>query len=417
MIKRLFPTAVKIVTLFLVSSYSSFAFAYGDFAKNRPSEQDSIVGGGVVEGNGGEYITNEQNPWFLGEAPVNYCIKLDAAAFSANLNQARFAINSAFATWTDFIKSYGFETLRSPFLLAAKGNSTLSLDFREVSCDQEHELEFHLGFADSDIEKALHYTAKNVVALSYRNQYSDDTGRAKGQVWISADLGDQRYTGPNSGPGFWTKDFNLTNVLTHELGHVFGARHMKAGVMEENFPARMLEFGFESQITYKSIATPTVVCGKILSRDGLRSPEAEVSKIFEFDFAALKNVCLFYEFNGNADVYTLAFRLENAEVKIFSEELTLWKEPEFSLKGQFLTQTEGGVVHYEPFSFLTDRATASAQGILRSSSATYFVTLGEYQPSIFSFNVGYDGAWQEFLIVDDSQEVLEMLKLAQLKRD
>lgn len=384
------------------------------FLSLRPQEPTTVTGGGgVVEGNGGEYITNEQNPWFLSGGPIHYCILLDASAFSANLDQARIAVEGAFKTWLDFLLSYYFMpvSLPSPFLLIGRH---LAIDFREVSCDQNHELEFRFGVIGNDIKEALKYSATNVVALRYRNEYSDEIGRAKGQIWVSADLGEQRYRGPNPGPGYWAKEHYLVNVLTHELGHVYGVRHTKGGVMAADFPARMLEFGMHAQVGSSSIASNYFLCGKI--EGGRENPDASGTflKIFGLNLESVDQAC-FSSFTTFTRDYALEFYLKDQTVERFSGSLSSVKIPETAIKGQYLVQTDAGEIHYSPHTFLPIYSSFSDHGLLKAPAGDIYITVDSIHPSAFSLNFGYGGAWQEFVITKDSDEAREMMKLAQAK--
>lgn len=382
--------------------------------KPQATSKAARGGGGVIEGNGGEYITNEQNPWFLGAAPVLYCIVHDAAAFSTTLDQTRTAIDEGLQTWQGYFTAKGPGRLQSPFVLATKGIASLSLDFQEVPCDRDHELEFRMGVRDSEIEAALQYSADNVVALSYRKDYSDRTGRARGQIWVSADLGGQMYRGPNPGAGFWTKDHNLTNVLTHELGHVFGVRHTELGLMAADFPAKMLQFGLKPRVTSDSIESPALICGLLYRPNGPFDPEGSFLKVFGEDYENLDHACVSYDrkkATKDGTPYSFDLFLKDGRRKSFSGLLNDEGRVDSFIKGQFFKQSHAEGLHYAPFSFLSIVTSFSGQGILDTDSGPNLMTLSSYQPSTLSINIGYEGAWQKFFLIKNTLEVWGMTNL------
>lgn len=397
---------------FSLSTAAKIFIAYLMITQCWPSLAASTKSrGGVIEGNGGEYITNEQNPWFLGSTSVSYCIILDPAAFSVSLDQARVAIKEAIETWGDIVRySLPYNKLTPRFLLAKKNIWGLSTAFTEVPCSQDHELEFRLGVMDSDIAEALTYTARSVVALSYRTQYSDETGRAKGKIWVSADLGDQRYSGPNEGPGFWTKNFNLVNVLIHELGHIFGLSHMEAGLMAEDFPAKMLEYGFNSRVGSSSLVSDFILCGDLLGRDLSQDLTALVSKVFNLDFKSIDKIC-FFHYDLSDGYYTLEFFRGDHVVKAANGQIISATTSGPKIKGRFLAETDTGEIRYSTHSFFQIATPFFGLGIQKTAVGDLLTAFSSVQPSTLTINLGYEGKWQEFFLVKDSQEIREMLKL------
>lgn len=385
------------------------------------SNPESKKRGVVIEGNGGEHITNEQNPWFLGSDPVHYCLKHDPTAFSVDPDQVRKVIHEALQTWLGFIKtSYPYK-LEAPLLLAQKGITSLALDFSEVSCAEPHELVFLLGVTDSDISDALEYRAKEIIALSFRDEYSDDVGRAKGRIWLTPDLGDRRYQGPNPGPGFWGKQHHLQNVMTHELGHVFGVKHSEVGLMAADFPAKMLEFGLNTTVGQDSLQNNFKMCGKIFRKeDSYRDPKAALAKLFDLDIKTIDQVCIDTSYftpshdfgKAEGDRYLLSFYLKDGTKKDFEGLLSSLKGPYQSIGGNFLAQANGEDVHYSPFTIIYFDGPFNGQGIQSTSVGDSFITFDSFLPSTLTLSIGYEGDWQNIFLVKDNPEARGMMKLA-----
>lgn len=387
------------------------------------SKDEVPARGVVIDGNGGEHITNEYNPWFLGADTVNYCLKHDPSAFSVDPNQARTAIAAVLKTWQDFVRSQYPSKLEAPFLLAQKGIVSLSLDFAEVSCTEEHELEFLLGVTEADMNEALKYRAGEIIGLSFRDHYSDETGRAKGRIWLAADLGEKRYSGPNPGPGFWGMQYNLLNVLTHELGHVFGVKHSERGLMAADFPAKMLEFGLNAPVGRDSLANEFWLCGKIVPEHG-RDISPTLLKLFGLDRESIDKVCLDstyvsppHKFDTvEGDRHSLTFSLKDGTKKAFDGILTSLRGPYQTIGGNFLAQANDEDVHYGTFNFLYFDGPLSGQGIQSTSVGDFFVSYNSYLPGTMTLSIGFEGNWQDIVLVKDSPEVNEMIKLAEAER-
>src|SRR5688572_27667822 len=54
---------------------------------------------GDMTSSGGELLTVEKNPWFIGSKPVHYCI-IKGEDFSASLNSSKQVIKEAIDDWT-----------------------------------------------------------------------------------------------------------------------------------------------------------------------------------------------------------------------------------------------------------------------------------------------------------------------------
>lgn len=381
-----------------------------------PQTENAKSRGGVIEGNGGEYITTERNPWFLG-GPVKYCIKQDPATFSLSSDQARTAIAKVFQTWNSILKPmYRWNQMEAPLLLAAKGVLWLAIDFNEVDCSQAHELEFQLGTFDKSIETALSYRAKDILALSLRDQYSDQTGRSKGRIWIAPDKGDRAYKGPNPGAGFWGMKQNFHNVLMHELGHVFGIPHLEFGFMAANFPARVIEFGLDAQVTGISLEPKFGMCGVIPKQE---PPSKKFMQIFGIEEGNVKEVCFRGAHNSTvpefqiegADQDEFVFNLKDGTQLVFPAVVTRGMGGFVRIGGQYLAQNKGAEPRYVPWTFFDVYQASYDQGLIRVGEKTYPLLVVTVKPGLTNLELGLAEGWQSFYFAQDAPEVIPMALL------
>jgi hypothetical protein len=195
--------------------------------------------GGMASSGGGSFVIDENNPWFVGEAPVKYCVEASASDFSLSLAEARAQIREALDQWTAAFAQIPTTT----YAIASPGGPTraLSRGFIE-DCAGAVDLRFYLGSRNREIgDKVDRYTT----GLTYPTHYDPVLGRKRGFIWIAADQGSRMYRGMTVAyhpeqikKGFWKLDHRFFNVVLHEIGHLyFGHQHLLDTLMEEKAPA------------------------------------------------------------------------------------------------------------------------------------------------------------------------------------
>ncbi|MGE0174965.1 MAG: hypothetical protein AB7T49_19385 [Oligoflexales bacterium] len=195
-------------------------------------EQFALAGG--ITSSGGEFITTEKNPWFIGSEPVRYCVQISSDFSNSNADRI---VRDALLDWSQTIQAL------KPRAISKLGGKTLSTKFAEVACEQA-ELEFRLGTIDQDIEDNLKHHARYTIGFAWLKDYDDSIGRAKkGIIWLTPDQGPKAYSGPASQEKFWSKDHTFQTVLTHEIGHLYGFDHLEFGVMDASIPNTALTTG------------------------------------------------------------------------------------------------------------------------------------------------------------------------------
>lgn len=177
------------------------------------------------------------NPWYVGEETVRYCIQADSS-FSVNIRDASAQIMEAIEDWLMTLKSLRPETGLSDF--AAGKARRWATRFKAVQCTANHELTFRLGLPSEAVKTALGSDLKFFAGLALRESFDDATGRTSGTVWLASDIGETRFQGATRVKKFWLEGSNLYNVLLHELGHVMGFPHTKNTVLDEAWPGEIL---------------------------------------------------------------------------------------------------------------------------------------------------------------------------------
>jgi hypothetical protein len=268
---------------------------------------------------GGEYITDRNNPWFMGTEAVKWCVNHGGEKnFSLSIDDAVFDIHKAFNILTKQVapiyqeRSYPYMmeisdrrlrqvSLREDlvcgasmiFPLSPENNSfdeyclntqrhvdefklskRISINHRYVENCADADLEFILGNTEDEKVKKLRSSIGEdkflkIAGLAFRTEYSTETLRGKGFIYIAADKGPNAYKGEKGnrfkGNNIWNQVNELPQdtpvvygselfkdrymgpfipVVTHELGHTMGFQHNhKKNLMDEDFPAEVISKG------------------------------------------------------------------------------------------------------------------------------------------------------------------------------
>ncbi len=120
--------------------------------------------GGSVS-SGGEHITYERNPWFIGSEPVHYCIEIAEENFSLSLGEANLAIQSAIADWTKTLRTLKPRPTGTNYVHNEPKNLTLQFEYDSV-CNSKSELRFLFGVMNASIQSDLKGHAAHTIAYS-----------------------------------------------------------------------------------------------------------------------------------------------------------------------------------------------------------------------------------------------------------
>ncbi|MBF0298948.1 MAG: hypothetical protein HQK51_09530 [Oligoflexia bacterium] len=196
-----------------------------------------IKGEGGMISTGVDGYTNEYNPYFIGTEAVRYCI-IKSNNFSRDLEDIKKDISNALSEWKDAIALIKPEPIPSNrrFPVGVQGKNLSTNFIYEESCKNDTELIFYLGEMNSSIRKVLSERAKYVLGFAKKILSNENTGRAKGYIWLAPDRGPDKYDYPKSAIDFWSNNtiysnaynYNFHNVIQHELGHIFGVHHSEA---------------------------------------------------------------------------------------------------------------------------------------------------------------------------------------------
>ena len=188
--------------------------------------------------NGGVLRADNNNVWFLGDEPVEFCIE-GSPAFPYNRRQVTELVYKSIQEWREFFHKYGLDRLAFSGLKNDRSLG-LALNFKEVpTCTRpDQQIRFIFGSVTPEVADALKYQDR-ALALAVRGPYNHDTYRTGGQVWVR---------------NFNHKAHHLKHLILHELGHVFGMEHDSVHVMDDRSLERMIK-GPQYDFSFGTIET------------------------------------------------------------------------------------------------------------------------------------------------------------------
>jgi hypothetical protein len=185
---------------------------------STPQASDLLEG--VRDGNTGELDFDQDNPWFLDEKPIEYCVMLAPDENDLTIQQAKDLVEAAIEKWRQFFQKYGlldrtFEDGRFP-----RGASLrLNLDFRAVDACEDPSSQLIFAFGGNTVHTAGHEDGlRNDLGAALRGPYDFSSFHNGGTVWVA--------------PFVLSRSLKLEHILLHELGHVFGMPHNSTWVMD-----------------------------------------------------------------------------------------------------------------------------------------------------------------------------------------
>lgn len=190
--------------------------------------------------NGGEFSKDQDNVWFLGPEPVEYCVETDKL-FGLRPEQTRPIVREALSDWIEFFKKYGLDRMQFHDLTGGRSLG-LSLNFTEVErCEPgKAQLRILLG-KETPQTIDIQRTRTNALGFAFRGDYDHQAYRTAGGIFIRR----------------WNFDpLTFKHLMLHELGHVFGMKHDSVAVMSEKVADRLVMGGYDRYF-FGKIETPT----------------------------------------------------------------------------------------------------------------------------------------------------------------
>ena len=359
--------------------------------------------GGIIDGNTGELITTEHNPWFIGKSTIQYCIN-SASTFSLPQAAASIAIQDAFTTWSNvfpMLQKYG--SVDSDFDLPSQ-NLPLEIasKFEEVPCEKNPPLVFKLGISDADVRAVLPFTAIHTVGFARRTEYDVKTGQARGYIWIASDRGDQRYQGENVQEEFWKRDGIFYNVVAHEIGHIFGTSHVKNTIMDAKLPAAVISSKEKWKWTGAEFAWarefPGDFCGDLSYAE-----DAELLKdLFGIEGSGDLQMCTRFApgIGGDESKYALELSVKKGSDTLSKQivDASLFSGTRHTFTGLYLRKAVPA--KHIAFNFYDFYISSSFKGVLRGKSGPQPLIIERDTPLSFAMRVPHKGIWKLIVLLE-----------------
>jgi hypothetical protein len=185
----------------------------------------AFAGTGAGSSGGGDNPSLTQGAaWYLGNAPISYCIET-ASDFALSNEAVKDTIQSTMKQWKDYLNKKNGQRRApmddTPFL-------NLNYSYQE-NCDQKTDLTFYIGVTNDKIKEATK-NYHNPTAFAFKESYDAEKMRSKGFIWVS----NKPKSGIHYNPGWSYHDgAPFYAIILHEMGHTLGIDHVTGTIMDE----------------------------------------------------------------------------------------------------------------------------------------------------------------------------------------
>lgn len=187
---------------------------------NRPRNSPSDLFLGVQDGNNGSFGGSSDSVWFMGDAPVEYCITRNQT-YPLTQGELSDLVRGVINEWTGFFAKYELNAKQIlPFFIAPRERRLAQRFVEKPSCDNPTEqINFLFGVTNTFLDQNI-LQIENSIGTAFRHTYNLETNRTGGVVWLA---------------DFTTNSLYIKHSLLHEFGHVLGMPHDSVHVMHKHF--------------------------------------------------------------------------------------------------------------------------------------------------------------------------------------
>lgn len=256
--KRIFAL---VLLLSVANAFGSINFK--KLLKNYNKNKKSITPqGGAMDGGGtgaGER-QEEGAAWFyVGKKPeyIKACINR-APNFRASEATIKKAIFNSLRAWEGYIARldlYAPEVWDDGTVEVYPEKMKILTRIRFEKCTKSTELTFYMGTQTKEVNEVLNRMGKETYGFAFRK--FDDIfpvkGSSKGMIWIfnpidTPDMLDDSIFD-------WKKEELLQAIMTHEIGHIMGVKHVENTIMRNS----LKDLFYMSQMNIDASTSPTIV--------------------------------------------------------------------------------------------------------------------------------------------------------------
>lgn len=183
---------------------------------------------GGWSGNGGGSLSEADNIWFIGDKEINYCLKI-SDDYPLDKETITNLIENNISKWKEFYSKYDLldKKLAQGYNRATLNtvhfhdglNRGVNFNFQYKDDCKEARLTFLFGLETKLVKAYKYLTENHPYGLAIRQKYDHKNYAHQGVIWID---------------NFSTDEKEISHVLLHELGHMFGMKHNSVHIMDEN---------------------------------------------------------------------------------------------------------------------------------------------------------------------------------------
>jgi hypothetical protein len=201
-----------------VTAFAAISLA-GSLTASIAAAQSSIGGGDQIS-------VTEETAWFLGEQRTVASCLVVAADFPVDAAQITAIVTRSFARWSDYVRE-------RELFWEVDGYPVAKRIAVADACIGNEDLTLYFGGIPAEVRAPL---AKyhDPAAFAHRSSYDAAAGWGRGFIWFTSPRRYDLQFEDVSTPFDWRDSGELEAVIMHELGHVFGNRHVDGTVMRED---------------------------------------------------------------------------------------------------------------------------------------------------------------------------------------
>lgn len=180
---------------------------------------DKLNINGYISTHGGKITTDEDNVWFLGDAPIPLCFYRDPQ-YNYSKDEIVSLVEESFRNWRKFFERNSLDQKLEGFQ-DGRARAISTEVVWQKNCESRPD-QLLVIFGPSPVPNPAAIDSQ--FGFAARGPYDHQSFRTGGVIWIKKGISSR---------------LKLKALILHELGHIFGMKHNSVFVMDEKIADRL----------------------------------------------------------------------------------------------------------------------------------------------------------------------------------